>query len=67
MYHHGNNKDNNGYLTLKFNMTGPPVCAHNKQTSTATVVTSHDATKTDRHPFSGLFSRTTWVIQYQKG
>jgi len=23
--------------------------------------------KQQQHPFNGLFSRTTWVIQYQKG
>jgi len=23
--------------------------------------------RTDRHPFNGLFSRTTWIIWHQKG
>jgi len=23
--------------------------------------------KTDRHPFNGLFSRTTWISRHQKG
>jgi len=23
--------------------------------------------ETNKHPFNGLFSRTTWVIQHQKG
>jgi len=25
------------------------------------------STQTDRHPFNGLFSRTTWVSRHQKG
>ena len=27
----------------------------------------HQNTHTHTHPFNGLFSRSTWVIRYQKG
>jgi len=29
--------------------------------------TTKVVSQTDQHPFNGLFSRTTWVSQHQKG